>query len=129
MQPPAISGLTSHRRNIRLCITRSPPSVSHKSAFWFIFPPTPFYHIHHPSSIGIFHNKFVHNLCTITNRHPEHVRNNCLCKHYAYLSASCRRFPKNKAFPHPFRPRKRKHSYFLLKKHNIKPPAELDAHL
>ena len=52
--------------NIRLCITRSPPSVSHKSAFWFIFPPTPFYHIHHPSSIGIFHNKLVHNLCITT---------------------------------------------------------------
>ena len=66
MQPPAISGLTSHRRNIWLCITRSPPSVSHKSAFWFIFPPTPFYHIHHPSSIGIFHNKLVHNLCITT---------------------------------------------------------------
>ena len=66
MQPPAISGLTSHRRNIRLCITRSPPSVSHKSAFWFIFPPTPFYHIHRLSSIGIFHNKLVHNLCVTT---------------------------------------------------------------
>ena len=61
--------------NIRFNVAPTGYPVVHNSfssfriaqiSFLVNFPPTPFYHIHRLSSIGIFHNKFVHNLCITT---------------------------------------------------------------